>query len=106
MAMPFAQPFFVSPHAVTQFRARLAPQASADQIIWAIQAALQGRMVYPPRRPLAVSDRARMFTAIIQPPVPARDLPWPQVVTIYRWRDYLYRADGRPRRRSVHTGFR
>jgi hypothetical protein len=94
-----AQPLFVTPHAMRRWRERVRPDATEADAVREIQERLQGRMVYPPRRPLAVSDRMRTFVAVVAPPPAGQS--WPSVVSVYRWRDYWWREDGRPRRRRV-----
>jgi hypothetical protein len=87
MSRVFAEPYFVSPHAVQRYRERVEPTAAPAAVIDRIQAGLTGQTPrYPIARTIAVADRWRRFVAIIEPAAPGDVLrPWPAVATVWRY---------------------
>lgn len=83
----FAEPYFVTPHAIQRYQERVDRRLGWQEVVVAVNTALQGAgpsdgSGYPPDRTIALGVEGR-FVAIVEPPPPDRE--WPSVVTIWRW---------------------
>lgn len=85
--MHFERPYFVTPHAVTQYQKRVRPRCSAAEAIEEIQTALQQPLFEVPARDgctlCGCEVGTRRFGAIVAPPEAGHE--WPAVLTVGPW---------------------